>query len=152
MAAKKKGFARESWSKEEGIIDHLSFPRLETLRRKKYFCQFFNSSENVIIILASRLNDVRIFSVRQTVLTTFIILRISRQPSSEDSQWKMEQFLGRCQCDQIGQFLKFLGSKIFSKKSQNYWQLFGLFRKTSLFCKNCIGYFQGNVLKKQNYF
>ena len=75
---KKEGFARESWSKEEGIIDHLSFPRLETLRRKKYFCQFFNSSENVIIILASRLNDVRIFSVRQTVLTTFIILRISR--------------------------------------------------------------------------
>ena len=132
MAAKKKGFARESWSKEEGIIDHLSFSRLETLRRKKYFCQFFNSSENVIIILASRLNDVRIFSVRQTVLTTFIILRISRQPSSEDSQWKMEQFLGRCQCDQIGRILKFLDSKIFSKKVKIIGNFLGYFEKFTL--------------------
>ena len=55
-------------------------------------------------------------------------------------------------CDQIGRFLKFLGNKILSKKSQNDRQLFGLFRNTPLFCKNCIGYFQGTALKKLDYF
>ena len=45
------------------------------------------------------------------------------------------------QCDQIGRFLKVLGNKISSKWSPNDCQLFGLFRKTSLLCKNCILYF-----------
>ena len=33
------------------------------------------------------------------------------------------------------------GNKISSKRSPNDWQLFWLFWKTSLLCKNCIGYF-----------
>ena len=54
--------------------------------------------------------------------------------------------------DQIGRFLKVLGNKIYSKRSPKDWQLFGRFRKTSLLCKNCIGYFLGNFWKKLGYF
>ena len=42
--------------------------------------------------------------------------------------------------------------KLSSKRSPNDWQLFGLFWKTSLLCKNYIGYFLGNVWKKLGYF
>ena len=31
------------------------------------------------------------------------------------------------QCDQIGRIFKFLATKVLSKRSQNDWQLFGLF-------------------------
>ena len=51
------------------------------------------------------------------------------------------------QCDQIGRFLKVLGNRKSSKRSPNDWQLFGLFWKTSLLCKNCISYFLGNFWK-----
>ena len=37
------------------------------------------------------------------------------------------------QCDQIGQFLKGLGYKLFHKRGPNIWELFGLFRKMSRF-------------------
>ena len=47
------------------------------------------------------------------------------------------------QCDQIGRFLKILGLKICYKSSPKDCQLFGLFCKTSLLCKNCLGYFLG---------
>ena len=43
-------------------------------------------------------------------------------------------------------FLKVLGDKISSKRSQNCLCLFGLFWKTSLLCKNCCGYFLGNKI------
>ena len=56
------------------------------------------------------------------------------------------------QCDQIGRFLKVLGNRISSKRSRNDWQLFGLFWKISLWCKNCIGYFLGNFWQKMGYF
>ena len=51
------------------------------------------------------------------------------------------------QCDQIGRFLKILGDRKSSKRSPNDWQLFGLFWKTSLLCKNCIGYFWKTFVK-----
>ena len=36
---------------------------------------------------------------------------------------------GRCQCDQIGRFLKFLATKFLPKEAQNNWQLLGYFEK-----------------------
>ena len=56
------------------------------------------------------------------------------------------------QCDQIGRFLKVLGDKICYKSSPNNYQIFGLFWKTSLLCKNWCGYFLGNFWKHLVYF
>ena len=51
-------------------------------------------------------------------------------------------------CNQIKRFFKVLGKKFPIKRSPNDWQLFGLFWKTSLSCKNCINNFLGNFWKK----
>ena len=42
---------------------------------------------------------------------------------------------GRCQCDQIGRFLKFLATKFLPKEAQNNWQLLGYFEKPHSFGK-----------------
>ena len=53
------------------------------------------------------------------------------------------------QCDHIGPVLKALGNKVSCKRSLTDWQHFlGLFWKTSRLCKNCIGYFFGQLLEK----
>ena len=53
----------------------------------------------------------------------------------------------RKQRDQIGQFLKVLGDKISNKSIPSYYQLFGLFWKTILLCKNLFGHFLGDFWK-----
>ena len=54
-------------------------------------------------------------------------------------------------CDQIGLFLKVLGTNFLAKVAQ-YMSNFGLFLNTSLWEKNCCGYFLDKFFKKLGYF
>ena len=49
-----------------------------------------------------------------------------------EKSWNQRKQKSHFQCDQIGRFFKILGNLISTKRSPNEWQLFWLFRKTSL--------------------
>ena len=51
------------------------------------------------------------------------------------------------QCDQIGRILEVLGNKFSCQRRPNDSRLFGPFRKTSLLCKNCLGYLRPTFWK-----
>ena len=48
----------------------------------------------------------------------------------------------------LGDFWKFLGTKILAKEAQMIGNFLGYIEKTSLLCKNCIVYFLDDFWKK----